>query len=82
MLSNKKNSPKAMPDLNSFFNSFKDIAAGEEHGAYDGNDDSEDENIIIDEELQLTLDSKFTLSEIDNMVKYLKTKKHVEEIKF
>ena len=30
MLSNKKKSPKAMPNLNSFFNSFKDIAAGEE----------------------------------------------------
>ena len=32
MLSNKKKSPKAMPNLNSFFNSFKDITAGEEHG--------------------------------------------------
>ena len=32
MLSNKKNSPKAMPDLNSFYNSFKDIASGEEQG--------------------------------------------------
>ena len=75
MLSNKKKSPKAMPNLNSFFNSFQDIAAGEEHGEYVGNDDNEDENIIIDEELQLTLDSKFTLSEIDNMVKILKNKK-------
>ena len=75
MLSNKKKSPKAMPNLNSFFNSFKDIAAGEEHGEYVDNDDNEDENIIIDEELQLTLDSKFTLSEIDNMVKILKNKK-------
>ena len=75
MLSNKKKSPKSMPDLNSFYNSLKDIAAGEEQGEYVCNDDNEDENIIIDEELQLSLDSKFTLSEIDNMVKILKNKK-------
>ena len=75
MLSNKKKSPKAMPNLNAFFDSFKDIAAGEEHGEYVSNDDNEEENIIIDEELQLTLDSKFTHSEIDNMVKILKNKK-------
>ena len=64
-----------MLDLNTFYNSFKDIAAGEEQGEYVSNDDNEDENTVIDEELQLALDSKFTHSEIDNMVKILKNKK-------
>ena len=74
MLSNKKNNSKEMPNLESFFTSFKNLASGEEQGEYICNDD--EETIIIDEEVQtLYLDSEFTSAEIDKMVNNLKNKK-------
>ena len=73
MLSNKNNNSKVMPNLNSFFTSFKNLASGEEQGEYTPNDDSE--TMIIDQELEMFLDSEFTSDEIDKMVPDLKNKK-------
>ena len=74
MLSKKNDNSKAMPNLNSFLTSFKNIASGEDQGEYICNDD--EETIIIDEEVQtLFLDSEFTSDEIDKMVANLKNKK-------
>ena len=73
ILSKKNNNSKVMPNLNSFFDSFKNLASGEDQGEYICND--EDENIVIDEEVETFLDSEFTFDEIDKMVTNLKNKK-------
>ena len=73
MLSKKNKNSKIMPNLNSCFNSFKNLASGEEQGEYIFNDANE--TIIIDQEAEIFLDSEFTSDEIDKMVSNLKNKK-------
>ena len=73
MLSNKNSKSKDMPNLNSFFTSFKNLASGEEQGEYICND--VDETIVNYEEFETFLDSEFTSDEIDKMVTNLKNKK-------
>ena len=63
MLSNKKRKSKVMPNLNSFYNSFKHIASEQEQGEYECVDNDED-MLIIDQEMETFLNSNLTSEEI------------------
>ena len=58
MLSSKNNKPKVLPSLNSFYDSFKSLASDQQQGEYINNDN--EDILVVDEELQTLLDSKFT----------------------
>ena len=76
MLSSKKTKCKPKPNLNlnTFYNSFKQLASEQNQGKYNSDDDN-DEAFIIDEELESLLDSDFSFEEIDILVGKLKNNK-------
>ena len=76
MLSSKKTKCKPKPNLNlnTFYNSFKQLASEQNQGEYNSDNDN-DEAVIIDEELEYLLDSNFTFEELDILVGKLKNNK-------